>query len=169
MNGLLQMTLLGEISLQSQIAIRASERLDETKNTFDHIEVWCSIQSILVSSGNVSKILWPSNKKYKSRGEKLRRVLRISDSHLLSNRKFRNHFEHFDERVEERFSNSPQGLYVDLAMNPSLFNRTPDCQRGYNSFNNTLIFDGEILDFNIIIDSLKEIVKYCKDNRLVLL
>ena len=169
MNGLQELVLLGEIVLQSQIAIRASERLFETQKTFDKIEVWCSIQSILIASGNVSKLLWPPNKQYKLRGEKLRKILDIKENHLLSNRTFRNHFEHFDERIEKIFENKPGSIYVDLAMNPSLCNRDPNCQRGYNSFNNTLIFKGEILDFNDIINSLEDILKYCKDNRLVLL
>jgi hypothetical protein len=68
MNGLLQMTLMDEIVLQSQIAIRAFERLNAAENQFDEIEIWGSIQSILVASANVSKILWPT-KKYREREE----------------------------------------------------------------------------------------------------
>jgi len=60
--------LIGEIVLQTKIAFRASERLQVTHEHFDHVETWCSIQSILVAAGNVSKILWP-NVKYKLRGE----------------------------------------------------------------------------------------------------
>jgi hypothetical protein len=47
----------GEILLQSKIALRANERLEATNDSFDNLEVWCSIQSILVSAANVSKIL----------------------------------------------------------------------------------------------------------------
>jgi len=68
MNDLLQMTLLDEIALQAQIAIRAFERLNAEENKFDEIEIWGAIQSILVTSGNVSKILWPC-KKYRTRGK----------------------------------------------------------------------------------------------------
>jgi hypothetical protein len=71
MNSLREMILIDEIVLQSKIAQRAAERLRATHDDFDHVETWCSIQSILVSAGNVSKILWP-NKKYKIRGETLR-------------------------------------------------------------------------------------------------
>lgn len=171
MNGLLQMTLLDEIALQSQIAIRAFERLIAAENQFDQIEIWGAIQSILVSSGNVSKILWPS-KKYRERGKLLRQYLQIDDDHPLATRVFRNHFEHFDERVEERFNNSPKSVYIDLQMNPSLntiFDDTePMCQRGYNTFNHTLIFDSEILNIKEVINPLKNLMMYFRVNRLAL-
>ena len=67
MKALQEMVLIGEIVLQSKIARRAADRLKATHDNFDQVEVWCSIQSILVAAGNVSKILWPSKKEYKTR------------------------------------------------------------------------------------------------------
>lgn len=171
MNGLLQMTLLDEIALQAQIAIRAFERLNAEENQFDQIEIWGAIQSILVSSGNVSKILWPM-KKFGERGKLLRQYLNIPENHILAPRVFRNHFEHFDERVEERFNKIPYGVYEDRAMNPSLppvfDDREQMCQRGYNTFNHTLIFDGEILDIQALLNALKDLINYLKVNKLTL-
>ena len=171
MNVLLQMTLLDEIALQAQIAIRAFERLNAEENQFDQIEIWGAIQSILVSSGNVSKILWPM-KKFGERGKLLRQYLNIPENHILAPRVFRNHFEHFDERVEERFNKIPYGIYEDRAMNPSLppvfDDREQMCQRGYNTFNHTLIFDGEILDIQALINALKDLINYLKVNKLTL-
>lgn len=171
MNGLLQMTLLDEIALQSQITIRAFERLNLAIENFDNIEIWGAIQSILVSSGNVSKILWP-NKKYRLRGKQLREYLQIDDNNILASRVFRNHFEHFDERVEERFNDSPTGVYIDRQMNPSLNkffdNVEPMCQRGYNTFDHTLIFNGEVLDIKEVIKSIEAIIEYFKTHKLTL-
>ncbi|TYR36705.1 hypothetical protein FXV77_09405 [Sphingobacterium phlebotomi] len=140
MTGLQEMVFIDEIALQAKIAKRAADRLIETHDTFDKIEVWCSIQSILVAAGNVSKILWPSSKKYKQRGERLRQMLKVENDNPISDRKFRNHFEHYDERVEDWFKNSPSAVYIDQAMNPSLQSRNLNTHRGYNSFNNTLVF-----------------------------
>lgn len=161
MKGIEDFVFLGEIVLQSKIARRAAERLKATQSTFDDVEVWCSIQSILVATGNISKILWPPDKKYKIRGERLRQLLRIKDDNILSNRRFRNHFEHYDSRVEEWFSKQSQGVYIDLAMNPS-FGSKLNSHRGYNSFNNTLEFRGETLDLNEILKELELILENCK-------
>jgi hypothetical protein len=163
MTGLQEMIFISEIVLQSKIAYKAAERLEATQNNFDQVEVWCSIQSILVAAGNVSKILWPSYK-YKMRGERLRQLLKVEKENLLSNRKFRNSFEHYDERIEEWFENQSSGVYIDLAMNPNLPGRMlmNNNHRGYNSFNNTLIFRGESLDLGEVLKALKEIDDNCK-------
>lgn len=147
MTGLQEMVFIDKIALQAKIAKRAADRLIETQDTFDKIEVWCSIQSILVAAGNVSKILWPSSKKCKQRGERIRQILKIENDNPISDRRFRNHFEHYDERIEDWFKNSLSAVYIDQAMNPSL--RSSDfplyTHRGYNSFNNTLVFRDEVL------------------------
>ncbi|MEQ9404794.1 MAG: hypothetical protein RIM99_14475 [Cyclobacteriaceae bacterium] len=159
MKPLQEMVLLSEIVLQAKIAKLAAHRLNET----DDVEVWCSIQSILVASGNVSKILWPPKKESKSRGMELRKMLKIEDNNILSSRKFRNQFEHYDERIEEWFIKQSSAVYTDLAMNPSqnsLMSQTVN--RGYNSIDNTLVFRGEILDLNEVLNSLEEILDKCK-------
>lgn len=167
MTVLQEMVFIGEIVLQSKIAHQAADRLQATHENFNNVEVWCSIQSILVAAGNVSKILWP-RQKYKSRGERLRQMLNVNVDNLLSDRKFRNHFEHYDERIEEWFNNQSSAVYIDLAMNPSL--RGPiaiNDHRGYNSFNNTLIFRGESLNLNEVLYALEEILDNCRPYALI--
>ena len=161
MNGLQEMSFVSEIVLQSKIAQRAAERLQTANDNLDNIEVWGAIQSILVATGNVSKILWPTYSRHVERGEQLRQILQIKNNNPLSERKFRNHFEHYDSRIEEWYNN--QGSYIDLAMNPSLYRESLDnIDRGYNAFNNTLIFRGELLDLNEVLSALKEIHNCCK-------
>jgi hypothetical protein len=163
MTQLQEMVYIGEIVLQSKIAQRASERLlGATRDNFDKVEVWCSIQSILVAAGNVSKILWP-NEKHKARGERLRQILKVEKGNVLHDRRFRNHFEHYDERIEDWFNNESSAVYTDLAMNPILRGATASRDhRGYNSFTNTLVFRGETLDLGEVMKALEEILDSCK-------
>lgn len=181
MHGLLEMTFVGEIVLQAKIAKKAFERLQTANDNLDGIEVWGAIQSILVATGNVSKILWPPAKADKTRGEKLRQILNVEKDNMLSERKFRNHFEHYDSRIEDYFKKQGNGgiNYTDLAMNPSLsehllamqygsefasqFKKPLDnIHRGYNSFNNTLIYWGDVLDLNELMKALDAIHEACK-------
>ncbi len=163
MKGIQDMVLIGEIVLQSKIARSAAERLQVANENFDHTEIWSSIQSILVATGNISKILWP-NKKYEKRGERLREILKVEKNSPINNREFRNRFfEHYDEMVEEWFKRQPNGVYIDLAMNPSLRESgASNTHRGYNSFNNTLVFRGKSLDLTAISKALDEISNNCK-------
>ncbi|HJS01359.1 MAG TPA: hypothetical protein VJ780_10530 [Flavobacterium sp.] len=163
MNGLQEMAFISEIVLQSKIAQKAAKRLQTANDNLDTIEVWSSIQSILVATGNISKILWPTYKKHVERGEKLRLILKVENNNPLSERKFRNHFEHYDSRIEELFENQHTVTYIDLAMNPSFRGGSLDnIDRGYNSFNNTLIFRGEVLDLDEVLNALEEIHNSCK-------
>ncbi|MGL3001669.1 hypothetical protein [Flavobacterium sp. RSSB_23] len=163
MNGLQDMVFLGEIVLQVKIARKANERLKATHNNLDNVEVWCSIQSILVAAANVSKILLPPNKKYKSRGERLQKILEIEQGNILFDRKFRNHFEHYDERIEEYFNINQQVVYVDLVMNPMFGGRMlSNTHRGYNSFDNTVVFRNETLALNEVLNALEEVFEKCK-------
>ncbi|MCB9333915.1 MAG: hypothetical protein H6574_22905 [Lewinellaceae bacterium] len=157
-----EMVLISEIVLQAKIAQRAAERLQATYQNDDKVEVWCSIQSILIAAANVSRILWPKQKN-ESRGERLRQMLSVNKDNLLADRTFRNHFEHYDERIDDWFNNQPRAAYTDLSMNPSLRgSMATNDHRGYNSSNNTLVFRGEPLDLNEVLKALEEILDNCK-------
>jgi len=163
MNKLAEMVFLSEIALQSKIAQRAGDRLRATRDHFDKLEVWCSIQLILVAAANVSKILWP-RKKYESRGEILRKLLNVNQNNLLSDRKFRNHFEHYDERIENWFNEQPSAVYRDLEINPfkSIWG-IPDHNknRAYDPLKQTITFRGELLDLGAVLNELEEIQHKC--------
>lgn len=171
MNPLTEMVYIGEIVLQTQIAQRAANRLPIDPAGFDHIEVWCSIQSILVAAGNVSKILWSqSNNKSKTRSKKLRKMLNIDDNNILSDRKFRNHFEHYDERVQTWFENQSNGVYIDLAFDPfktTKWQLPKNYHRAYNQVDRILTFRGETLDLKEVLNALEEIKLKCKPHTLM--
>jgi len=163
MKGIQDMAFCDEIVLQVKIARRANERLAVTKDNFDQVEVWCSIQSILVAAGNISKILLPPDKKYKLRGDRLRQMLEVKDDCVLLDRRFRNNFfEHYDSRIDEWFEKHPTCVYTDLAMNPSFPGLNLNTHRGYNSFDNTLEFRGEILDLKAILIAMEKVYENCK-------
>ena len=77
--------------------------------------LWMSIQTFLVATGNISKLLWPSQPQIPDRGSDLRVSLGVGETSCLKTRTFRNHFEHFDERLEAFFlSLKPdEFFYVD--------------------------------------------------------
>ncbi|WP_024772967.1 hypothetical protein [Aquimarina macrocephali] len=153
---------ISEIIFHADLVSHAQERLKKSADAFDHIGIWSDIQSILISSSNISKILWPK-RKYAQRGQELRKLLTIDSKCVLKNRKFRNKFEHYDDFINDFFEDKNSYSYTDFAMNPSLRSfGMESCHRGYNSYNNTLVIHGEILDLNSIIDAAKEIKLKCK-------
>ncbi len=159
---LVEMVLIGEIVTQSKFAEKAAERLAKTS---DLIEVWGSIQSILVATANVSKILWPARKPRMARGKQLRELLGVDGSNLLSDRSFRNHFEHYDERIEDWLDNNDTAVYMDSRIDP--FEPTPwslPClyHRSYNPSSQTLSFRNESIDLAAVLAALAEIREKCR-------
>ncbi len=165
MKHIAEQVFIGEIVKQAKIAIRAAARLKATTDHFDEIEVWCSIQSILVAAGNVSKILWPSDKSYAARGDALRRLLTVDDQNVLFNRDVRNHFEHYDERIEEWFKKNRSAVYMDSSIDPFPpimgFN-FPKRHRDYNPLTQILTFRDESVDLAALLHALEEIRQKCR-------
>src|SRR5262249_32316642 len=61
---------------------------------------WFSVHALLCAIANISKLFWPADTRGKSRGSKLRKILEVGDSSPFRSRNFRNHFEHWDERMD---------------------------------------------------------------------
>jgi hypothetical protein len=167
---LAEMVFISEVVKQANIAKRASERLCAINDSFDALEVWCSIQSILVAAGNVSKILWPSRKISIPRGEALRALLSIDDQSLLSDRKLRNHFEHYDERIEDWFKKTNSAVYMDSYIDPfkpAWGSNVPNIHRFYNPLTGVLTFRGESVDLFAILRELDDIMSKCRNFALL--
>lgn len=153
---------ISEIIFQTKIISHAVERLNKIDEE-DYISTWSSIQSILISSGNISKILWPIEK-HEKRGKHLRMLLKIDNDDILKSRKFRNVFEHYDEKIDNIFQKNDLSTYIDFAMNPSLNSSIRSrCHRGYNTFNNTLMIHGEILNLKEIVKEVNKIRTDCEN------
>ena len=156
---------LGEIEYLAQFAARAAERLVTRRDGFDPIEIWSAIQSILIAAGNVSKILWPPRSRSAPRGVMLRALLDIDENNALSDRNFRNHFEHYDERIEDWLSSRHSAVYVDQIIGPppGLLRDFPqNAHRGYDPSTQTLSFRGESMNLGSILRALDEIRQKCR-------
>jgi hypothetical protein len=81
--------------------------------------LWYAVQAFLVAAGNVSKLLWPSDKPLlPKRGPELRASLQVEEDSPLKPRTFRNHFEHFDARIEEWAVSSEHRVFIDSNIGP---------------------------------------------------
>ncbi len=153
---------LGEIENQSRIALGAADRLAAIEHGLDPIDIWSAVQSILIAAGNVSKILWPPRKTAAPRGATLRALLDVDNRNPLSDRNFRNHFEHYDERIEDWFEENRSAVYMDSRIDPfeSIWGRNPaNLHRGYDPSTQTLTFRGESMSLESILRALDKIRK----------
>jgi len=135
---------------------------------------WYSVQSLLMAAANVSKLLWPSYRKGENlvpnRGEVLRKSLAIDDEHSpLSKRTLRDHFEHYDARLEHWAATSEKRNLHDLGVT-SFGSASPsadsaqagisdpgDQMRSFNADSNTITFRGEVHHLQPIVDALADV------------
>lgn len=103
-------------------------------------------------------------KKSKERGEKLREMLYIDENNIIADRNLRNHFEHYDERIETLFENQSSISYIDLAFNPfkpEKWEIPKFYQRAYNQVDRILTFRNETLDLKEVLAALHDIKTKC--------
>ena len=146
-----------EVDRQAEFGLMAAVDLS-CAVTSDTDRVWYSIQSLLVATANVSKLLWPPKNESSARGDALRKTLQVEDDSPLADRAIRNHFEHFGARLE-KWGISPQThMVVDSNIGP-LGSITGGASavyvRNYDPSTETLTFRGAVYELRPVIKALE--------------
>lgn len=142
---------LRELVQQCQHAIGAVEKMNECLKNVDPAEFFREAGDFLQHSSAVSRILWPpgnknrtSKKRAKQRGAHLKEKLGVLDGHVLQNRNLRDHFEHFDERLDDWAEKSAHKRIVDNMIGPrSAFGkvvRDDEIMRMYDPAKKEIVF-----------------------------
>jgi hypothetical protein len=119
-----------EVQQQCSFVQRAGRDLDAALAREDTELVWYSLQALLVSAANLSKLFWgaPLNPSETAAVEAerapLRRSLRVTKRSPLRSRRVRNAFEHVDAKLA-----SHTGPLVSRNVGPSRIWRLPGVKR----------------------------------------
>ncbi len=138
----------------------AVEDLDQALQTHNTDLIWYSIQAILVSTGHISNLLWPPLAQSQKRGKELRASLGVKEDFALRPKYFRNHFEHFDERLEKWAKASERGIFFDSNVGPLSAIGGVDARdllRNFDPSTFTLTFRGDEYGLKPIIDVISEL------------
>lgn len=128
--------------------------------TWDTSGVFFSAHAFLGATGNVSKLLWPPSENIAGRGEELRQTLNVSDDSPVVPRTFRNHFEHFDERLEQWAIKSKRRNLADSNVLPPGAIEGIECEDFLRNLDPTtlnLTFRGDSYDLEIVEAALRKI------------
>jgi hypothetical protein len=149
-----------EVERQSKFALLAVQDLDQSLRANDMDRIWYSVQAFLVAAGNISKLLWPPDPQLPERGAELRASLSVDDNFPLEPRTFRNHFEHFDERLEQWATSSERHNFADSNVGPTdmIVGLEPgDYLRNFDTKKFAVTFRGDEYPLKPVIDAIKEI------------
>jgi hypothetical protein len=142
------------------VALEAfKQEKDAAKDRF-----WYAVQAFLVAAGNISKLLWPNYWKGEARlperGPDLSASLNVDENSPLAPRTFRNHFEHFDVRLEEWAVSSNPRVLIDSNITPGDIGpgaEPGDWLRNFNSTHFTVTFRGDRYDLLPIVEAIEQL------------
>jgi hypothetical protein len=156
MDEMMRVLLLWQVRLQCRAALAAHAEMKRALRAHRRYPFWFAAQSFLVAAGNVSKALWGDGGKRAAARLSLRQDLQIDDTSCLRPRKMRNHWEHFDERLEEWFRSSPYpptGCWVGFSRGDA--SPAADSFRSYDAATGELVFWGDRYSVKEIVHELE--------------
>lgn len=81
-------------------------------------QVWYALQNLVTAAANISKALWGEKGKLVNERQPLRESLGVPDDSPLRPTTLRNHFEHFDSRLDVWDNTSTNHIYIDRNIGP---------------------------------------------------
>ncbi|MBI3073288.1 MAG: hypothetical protein HYY84_14335 [Deltaproteobacteria bacterium] len=151
-----------EVERQARFGLVAAADLKKAITSGDKDRIWYSIQSLLIAVGNVSKLFWPSRPEMLKRGGDLRTCLGVPDLSPLNPRTLRNHFEHFDERLEQWATSSHRKNFVDSNVGPTgmISGLDPgDHLRNFDTTKWAVTFAGDECSLKPVVDELRKVAE----------
>lgn len=139
----------------------AANQLDEQISTHSCDDVfWRELQNLVVSTANVSKLLWGQGGRLAKKRKPLRESIKVSDLSPLRPTTMRNHFEHIDERLDRWWADSVTRNYADRSVGPSTMIaglKEIELFRGYDPSTATARFWGDTYDLPEIVAEVQRI------------
>jgi hypothetical protein len=98
-------------------------------------QLWVGCQMFLVGAGNLSKLFWGRKGKLREQRRPLRESLGVADDSPLRDVDMRNNFEHFDERIDRWWRESPRHNNLDRMVG------SPNMVSGLDNIDRFRVFD----------------------------
>jgi hypothetical protein len=161
-----------EVTRQCENALAAAAEIDAClqkilapgRPAFELIPAfWRAAQALVVSAANVSKALWGAGGKYTEERRPLRESLDVADDSPFRPTRFRNHFEHFDERLDTwwRESTNHNIAVANIGARGSSIGglEVKEMFRQYDPDTDELIFWGEVYPLGEVVAGLQRLAR----------
>jgi hypothetical protein len=155
-----------EIYTQSNYALMSIQYINDILNNLHKQnatnQLWYFVQNFLVSTGNISKLLWGARETTSHQRKPLRESLNISDDSILKSRAIRNCFEHFDERIDSWWDSSERKIFIDSNIGSTNMIVGLDPQeflRNFDTDSMTITFKGDAIEIKPVVDELLKLNK----------
>lgn len=153
-----------QVLLQCEFALVAAEEINAgvAQRSTDSIhQIFYGIQNLLNAAANISKALWGTRGKRDLERKPLRDSIGVTNASPLHEVDMRNNFEHFDERLDRWWKDSPHHNYIDLNIMPrSAIGGVDDSDvfRMFDPATTDLIFWSERFNIQAIVNEIQRIL-----------
>ena len=150
-----------QVEQQCTYALIAIGDLNRALLTGSQPDLWMAVQTFLGACANVSKACWGQNGSKTAERKPLRDSLQIGDDSPLQPTKFRNHFEHFDERLDRWWAESPNHNMANQIIGPpNAIGGLQDIEifKWYDPTEATLVFWSDRFAMNDVVAEIKRIL-----------
>jgi hypothetical protein len=163
----------GEVLNQWDYAMRGFATMNHALQQRDQPTFWWAMDAALGALGNISKVFFPpgSRSQTKRRGRQLRETFGVQDDSLLADRALRDAFEHFDERIDRWFRDSPRRNFADRLIGPAgmIQGIDPgDMFRHLNPDTKAVRVVGDELDLQALVDEVQALVQRVAERHQVM-
>lgn len=146
---------------QCTYILAAANQLDNRISAGAYDDVfWRELQNFVVSTANVSKLLWGQAGKLAKKRKALRDSIKVEDSSPLRPTTMRNHFEHIDERLDKWWAESSSHNHADQSVGPPAMIaglKEIELFRGYDPATGTARFWGDTYNLLKIVEEVNRI------------
>lgn len=125
MHEFLQRLYLGQVKEECERCFAAISAMNAALQSTEDRDPFAPAMEVVHHAAAVSRIFWPPGGKDKHsrqrahrRGEHLRSLLALPSGHAVQNRALRDHFEHFDERLDDWAERSKNKNIVHRLIGP---------------------------------------------------
>ena len=146
-----------QVHLQCKFVLYAASDINEAVAQQNGEKIFYAIQNLLSAAANISKALWGQGGRSELERKPLRDSFGVGDDSVLRIVGMRNHFEHFDERLNAWWDQSKKHGYVDLFQGSLQSIKgvdEKDIFRAYNPRSTDVIFWGEHFQIQSIVDEI---------------
>jgi len=148
---------------QCKFVLIAANQLQHRISTKAYDDVfWRELQNFVVSAANISKLLWGQGGKLAGQRKPLRSSIKVTDSSPLRPTKMRNHFEHFDNRLDTWWAEAEsKGQYFYADKNIEAQDMSAKLEerpfRGFDPSTGNLTFWGDTYNLKEIVQEVNRI------------
>ena len=153
-----------QVLLQCEFVLAATKEIDAglaQAGSNSNSQVFYGIQNLLNAAANICKALWGAKGKRSVEREALRASIGVTDASPLREVGMRNSFEHFDERLDRWWQDSPRHNHVDFSIGPRSAIQgfdDNDVFRMFDTGTTEVIFWSERFSIQAIVDEIQRIL-----------